>query len=59
MGERTGVRTIRQCEGCEYPLADYMAEYDRGELTVEWYICEYHNHPHNNVPFDVYEDYDY
>lgn len=58
MGERTGVRTIRQCEGCEYPLADHIAEYERGELIVEWFVCEYHTS--SGLPFvDEFGDYDY
>lgn len=55
--ERGRQWTLRQCEGCEYPLADHMAAYEHGELLVEWFICEYHTD--SGLPFiEEYWDYD-
>jgi hypothetical protein len=33
---------IYQCEGCEFPLGSYMAEYERGEIDVTWELCPSH-----------------
>jgi hypothetical protein len=52
------VKVLIQCEGCEYPLADHLEEYENGEIEVQWVYCVYHE-PHPDVPFDYYGDYDY
>ena len=38
------MRTLNQCEGCEYPLGepDNLDAYNRGELEVNWFICQAH-----------------
>lgn len=49
---------IDQCEGCYSPLGDWLdAGHEMAEFDVTYYLCASHE-PINNLPFDVYDDYD-